>query len=294
MFRAYILLGFTILLAQLHISGNITKYINMKYSYLSTTAAIILGFLTVIQMIIVFQKEHGKHEHDHDHGHECGCNASHCGHDHSKDENTRWKRLVTYTLFCFPIITGLFFPIATLDSDIVKAKGFHFPVAEPGNTDPFMNRQFLKPDTSIYYGQEGYRELMEKEKKQFVTKDKIALNDTDFLKGMEIVYNYPGQFTGKTISFKGFVFRDDSSKKEQYFVFRFGIIHCVADSGVYGMLVKKPEDAQWKNDDWIQVEGTISTEFYQPFHANIPVLEVTKWSTVESPKDPYVYRGADS
>ena len=56
MFRAYILLGFTILIAQLHISGNITKYINMKYAYLSTTAAIILGFLTIVQIIIVFQK----------------------------------------------------------------------------------------------------------------------------------------------------------------------------------------------------------------------------------------------
>jgi len=54
MFRAYILLGFTILIAQLHISGNITKYINMKYAYLSKTAAIILGFLTVVQIIIVF------------------------------------------------------------------------------------------------------------------------------------------------------------------------------------------------------------------------------------------------
>ena len=56
MFRAYILLGFTILIARLHISGNITKYINMKYAYLSTTAAIILGFLTIIQIIVVFQK----------------------------------------------------------------------------------------------------------------------------------------------------------------------------------------------------------------------------------------------
>ncbi len=61
MFRAYILLGFTILIAQLHISGNITKYINMKYAYLSTTAAIILGFLTIIQIIVVFpKKEHQK------------------------------------------------------------------------------------------------------------------------------------------------------------------------------------------------------------------------------------------
>ncbi|PDM37127.1 TIGR03943 family protein, partial [Bacillus cereus] len=39
MFRAYILLGFTILIAQLHISGNITKYINMKYAYLSKNSS---------------------------------------------------------------------------------------------------------------------------------------------------------------------------------------------------------------------------------------------------------------
>ena len=44
MFRAYILLGFTILIA-LHISGNITKYINMKYAYLSTTAKNYFRFL---------------------------------------------------------------------------------------------------------------------------------------------------------------------------------------------------------------------------------------------------------
>lgn len=62
MFRAYILLGFTILIAQLHISGNITKYINMKYAYLSTTAAIILGFLTIVQIIIVFQKNMRKNK----------------------------------------------------------------------------------------------------------------------------------------------------------------------------------------------------------------------------------------
>lgn len=203
------------------------------------------------------------------------------------------EKAFSYTLFCFPIVSGLFFPIATLDSDIVKAKGFHFPVAQAESTDPFMRRQFLRPDTSIYYGKEGYRGVMEKGKKEFVTKDSVTLNDENFLKGMETIYNYPGEFTGKKLSFKGFVFKDDSSKKEQYFLFRFGIIHCVADSGVYGMLVKKPEGVEWKNDDWIQIEGEISTEFYQPFHANIPVLEVTKWNKVEQPKEQYVFRGAD-
>ncbi len=56
---------------------------------------------------------------------------------------------------------------------------------------------------------------------------------------------------------------------------------------------EKPEGVEWNNDDWIQVEGEITTEFYQPFHANIPVLEVTKWNKVEQPKEQYVFRGAD-
>ncbi|MFD3445866.1 TIGR03943 family putative permease subunit [Microbacteriaceae bacterium 4G12] len=288
MFRAYILLGFTFFIAQLHISGDITKYINMKYAYLSTSAAFILGFLTIVQVIVAFKKDSEKHSHDHDHEHACDC-----GHNHEAETNTWWKKLFVYTVFIFPILSGLFLPIATLDSNIVKAKGFHFPVAEAGNTDPFMQRQFLKPDTSIYYGTEGYRELMEKEKKNYINKDTVVLNDVNFLKGMETIYNYPGDFAGKNLTFQGFVFKDDSTKQDEYFVFRFGIIHCVADSGVYGMLVKKPQDAKWKNDDWVQVEGTISSEYYQPFRANIPVLQVTNWTTVSAPKEQYVYRGAD-
>lgn len=280
MARAYILLGFTFLLMQLHISGNITKYINMKYAYLSKSAAIMLALLTVVQVIAAFKKESHNHEH-------CG---DHCGHQHEEEKG--WKRRFSFALLWFPILSGLFLPIASLDSDIVKAKGFHFPVSEPRNNDPFMQRQFLKPDTSIYYGSEGYRELMTKEKKKYVGRDRIALTDTDFLKGMETIYNSPGEFVDKTLSFQGFIFRDDSSGKEQYFLFRFGIIHCVADSGVFGMLVNKPEDADWSNDQWITAEGTIETQYYQPFRTTIPVLNVTSWKQVATPKDQYVYRGA--
>ncbi|MBO9128122.1 TIGR03943 family protein [Bacillus sp. 165] len=285
MFRAYILLGFTFLLAQFHITGDITKYINMKYAYLSKTAAVILAFLTVVQVISTFKKENHVHDHNCDHGH--------CGHDHSREMNTPLKRIFTYGVFIFPIVSGLFFPVATLDSTIVKAKGFHFPVSDPNNTDPFVQRQFLRPDTSIYYGKEGYRELMEKEKKNYINKDEIELNDDNFLKGMETIYNYPGEFIGKSLSFKGFVFHEEEAGKSEFFLFRFGIIHCVADSGVFGMLVKKPEDAEWKDDDWIEVEGEIKSEYYQPFKSNIPVLEVKAWKRVEVPAEQYVFRGYD-
>lgn len=285
MFRAYILLGFTFLIVQLHISGNITKYINMKYAYLSKSAAVMLAFLTIVQVIMAFQK---------DRKHHAACSHEECGCGHHPHEQDRWwKRTGVYSLLILPIVTGLFFPIATLDSNIVKAKGFHFPVAEAGNTDPFVQRQFLKPDTSIYYGAEGYRALMEKEKKKYVDQDKIVLDDANFLKGMEVIYNYPGEFIGKQITVRGFVFHDQEEQRNEYFLFRFGIIHCIADSGVYGMMLEKPNDVTWSNDDWIQVQGTITMKYYQPFHTTIPVLEVTKWTKIEPPEEQYVFRGGE-
>ena len=206
MFRAYIIRFYNI--NALHISGNITKYINMKYAYLSTTAKNYFRFLNDYTNYRRFPKKEQKEKEKND----CSCDHSHWGMIIQKREYMVEKAF-SYSLFCFPIISGLFFPIATLDSDIVKAKGFHFPVAQAESKDPFMTRQFLRPDTSIYYGKEGYRGVMEKGKKEFVTKDNINLKDEDFLKGMETIYNYPGEFTGKKLSFKGFVFRDDSSKK---------------------------------------------------------------------------------
>lgn len=56
------------------------------------------------------------------------------------------------------------------------------------------------------------------------------------------------------------------------------------------MLVQFPKDIHFKNDEWINVEGKLSNQYYQPFKKTIPVLEVTKWKTIPKPEDPYVYR----
>jgi putative membrane protein len=286
MARAYMLFGFTVFLFQLHVSGNISKYINMKYSYLSLTAAILFAFLTVIQVIHVF-KTQGNDEHAHDHDHNCDHTCSH-GHVHKRPKGI--KLFLSAIVFIFPVFTGLFLPISTLDSTIVNAKGFHFPVSEPGNNDPYMQRQYLKPDLSIYYGEEGYKDLIKQETKEFVNKDHIGLNDSNFLKGMEVLYDNPGIFLDKKITYKGFVYKEKSLKDNQIFLFRFGIIHCVADSGVYGMLIDFPKKTELKNDQWVELTGTIKQMYYQPFKTTIPYLQVDSLKEVQPPKEPYVYR----
>lgn len=49
MFRLLVLMGFTFFFYHLHASGNLTKYINMKYAYLSFIAIFLLAILTVVQ-----------------------------------------------------------------------------------------------------------------------------------------------------------------------------------------------------------------------------------------------------
>jgi putative membrane protein len=276
MLRTIILMLFTYFFFHLHATGNISKYINMKYAPLSLIALVIFVLLTIVQFV-TWLKEDDNHE-------SCSCGG--CHHDHHHP--SKLKRSIGYGILLIPILTGLFLPIATLDSNIVRAKGFHFPSVE--NKDNYVQSQFLRPDTSIYYGKDGYDELMQQELQQYSSSEKIILTDSNYLKGMETIYNFPGEFMGKTIEFEGFAFKGENIHQRQWFILRFGIIHCIADSGVYGMLVEFPEDLNMKNDEWVRVRGTLSSIYYQPFKATIPLLEVTSWSKIPAPEDPYVYR----
>lgn len=107
---------------------------------------------------------------------------------------------------------------------------------------------------------------------------------------MEVIYNDPGAFIGKTVAFDGFVYPGEQIDETHYFVFRFGFMHCAADSGVYGMLVDFPKDTYLQNDDWVHVSGKLTWEFYQPFKQTIPVLKITAWNKIAAPEHPYVYR----
>ncbi|MFC4184300.1 TIGR03943 family putative permease subunit [Saccharococcus thermophilus] len=278
MLRMYILLGFTFLFFHLYITGEISKYINMRYSYLSFSAIFVFALLTIIQFIFVSRKQ----EHDH-------CDDDACCHHHH-EEQSRWKRAVNYMIFIFPIVSALLFPVATLDSEMVKAKGFHIPGMAADSGDPFVQRQFLRPDTSIYYGKDDYNDLMQKELKKYGKVSRLKLDPQNYLNVMETIYQFPGQFDERDIEFDGFVYHDETTKANQVFVLRFGIIHCVADSGVYGLLTEFPQQPRLKNDEWIHVKGTLSTVYYQPFHMNIPYVKVTSWQRISEPKEPYVFR----
>ncbi len=294
------------MILQLHLSGNLDKYINMKFAYLSESAIVLLILFFIFEFVRQYRKERaqkrsGAHTHDGEQGHSEGhahgfdgehSHSHHDGHAHAHGHShheSRLKRALTYSILIFPIATGIFLPVQTLDSSFVKAKGFSFPSLDVSSDNPGFH-QFLKPDTSVFYGKANYRKVSQQELSGFTGKQQVSLNDTDYLTGLEAIYNYPDDFMGRTLGFDGFIYKGEQVDNDHYFVFRFGFIHCVADSGVFGMLVEFPKGTVLKDDTWVHVSGTLTSELYQPFKQTIPVLKTTAWKEIAAPSDPYVYR----
>ena len=285
MIRFLILSGYFELMMYLQVSGKLDQYINVHYRYLAILSMILSALLALVQLYIwvksdsvkgkkqVDEEVHHHHDHDHDHG---LTNPS--------------QRVIAYVLLALPVIVGTLFPTVSLDTTIVEAKGFNFPISKESVGDPEMQIQYLKPDTSIYFNKSDYLDQMKKLKEKYDDKPLIKITDENYLEVMELIYNYSSEFIGKKISYEGFVYKTPDGEKEDNFLFRFGIIHCVADSGVFGLLTHMPEGTNVKNDKWYKVEGTIQSDYYEPFKRDIPVVEVNTLTKIEAPKNQYVYR----
>ena len=278
MLRFLILSGYFELMMYLQVSGKLDQYINVHYRYLAILSMILSALLALVQLYLWVKNgkaEEETHEHDHDH-------------DHGLSKP--YQRGIAYVLLALPVIVGTLFPTVSLDTTIVEAKGFNFPVSKESVGDPEMQTQYLKPDTSIYFNKSDYLDQMSELKEKYGDKQTIEITDENYLEVMELIYNYPSEFIGKKISYEGFVYQTPSDSNADVFLFRFGIIHCVADSGVFGLLTHMPEGVTVKNDEWYKIEGTIQSDYYQPFKREIPSVVVTNAEKVAAPKNQYVYR----
>ncbi|MCI5870501.1 TIGR03943 family putative permease subunit [Streptococcus porcorum] len=269
MLRFLILVGYLELSMYLKLSGKLDQYINTHYSYLAYISMALAFILAMVQLVI-WMKQIKVHSHLH------GTLA----------------KLSSIVLMTFPIFVGLCVPTVTLDSTTVSAKGYHFPLAEgsssSGQSSDGTSVQYLKPDTSLYFTKSAYESEMKKAEKAYLGTDKLVITTQNYMEVMEIIYKYPNDFIGREIEYVGFVYNDPEDSDSQ-FLFRFGIIHCIADSGVYGLLTTDASE-HYENNTWVKATGTIRLEYNQNLKQTLPVLHITKSQKTQEPQNPYVYR----
>lgn len=313
MIRFLILLGYVQLMMYLQLTGKLNQYINIHYQYLAFLSMILALILAIVQLfkwVKAGDKSKEKHEHtqpmhNHSHVQEAIEEHSHDHHSHHQETHshddtlhhhhhhgmTKWyQKLIGYTLLCLPLIVGLCFPKVSLDTTIVEAKGFQFPLSKESTGDPNFQTQYLRPDTSIYFNPTDYKKQMDRLLNKYCKNNVLEVTDANYLELMEIIYNYPSEFIGKEISFEGFVYHSTKDNQQDIFLFRFGIIHCIADSGVFGLRVELPANQTFKNDQWLKVTGKLSSQYYAPFKRELPIVMVDTLKVVEAPENQYVYR----
>ncbi|KAF1300805.1 MULTISPECIES: TIGR03943 family putative permease subunit [Enterococcus] len=279
MVRFLILAGYFELMMYLQVSGKLDQFINIHYRYLAILS-MILSFLLAMVQLIQWVKSDPKTDRT----------QEHAFHDHDHGLQKRYQRVIAYLLLALPILVGTFFPTVSLDTTIVEAKGFQFPVSKESVGDPEMQTQYLQPNTSIYFNKSDYQKQMNKLMKKYGENGVLKITDANYLEVMELIYNYPSEFIGRKIIFEGFIYHAKQDASQDDFVFRFGIIHCVADSGVFGLRVRMPEETAYKNDEWVHIEGTLTTEFYQPLKRELPLVQAENTVTIAAPENQYVYR----
>lgn len=304
--RGIILIGFTLLMTKLVVTGDLLHFIAPKMMPFIYFAIIVFLILGVIQIWRSGSKKRV----------ELYCD---CGVDHTSGSSPL-KSIAVYSLFVIPIITGFLFPEVVLDSSVVAKRGFKTlavneekesgNVAETSEADEYLQdpEAYMKeleesvgdkvaqssniPDVPLEHPegfeiQEQPEEFYSDLKVEMLEMDTIVFTEENYIAMTTILDQDPDAFSGKKVELTGFIFREEDFAEDQFVIARFGLSCCVADASVFGTLATLPDAKQYGDDQWVKLQGTLSTEPYQDWM--LPSISVTSIETVEQPKTPYVY-----
>ncbi|WP_264739065.1 TIGR03943 family putative permease subunit [Cytobacillus firmus] len=312
--RALILLAFCGLIFQLHYTGDITKYINPKYVRLSQSASILFLFLFFIQITRIWSSKREKEGHEHHHGKDCCHHDDHsCSHHHDHgDTPFTGKKLLSYSIILFPLLTGFFLPAKTLDASIAEKKG---GLAILGNQNKEENVssdseeiedqseinlenysleeeleevEELEHDLSVNEEvQEISNEEFEQLKKDLYSAPAIKMDDKVFSLYYEEISKDIDKFAGREIEFQGFIYKEEGLASNQLVISRFLITHCVADASMIGFLSEMEEAPELYDNMWVKVSGVIDKAAYNG--TELPLIRIKEWKEIEEPFIPYLY-----
>lgn len=276
--RGIILVGFTLLLVKLLLSGNITNFIAprmLPFIYFATGTFLIMGILQI-------WRSDSKKDLD------IFCD---CGLDHNRKPSPI-KSLVLYCLFLFPVFTGFLFPDVILDSSVVAKRGINLAsanasVEQKQDSSNNGNEAVTASADSTTTDSSQPKSVDELYIEGLLNNDKIEVTDPEYSKIISSIETNLDKFVGKEIELTGFVYREPDYKQDQMAISRFTVSCCVADVQVMGTLATGEIAKQLKNDEWVKVTGII--EKGERNGQTLPSIQIKNLEKIEAPSDPYIY-----
>lgn len=121
----------------------------------------------------------------------------------------------------------------------------------------------------------------------FASKNKInVISASNYTNVLKTVHNDLNTYVGMKIKFTGFVYRLYDFTDDQFVLARQMIISSDMQAVVVGFLCHLNGADKYKDNTWVEAEGTIIKGDY---HGEIPMIEIDSIKEVDTPSDEYVY-----
>lgn len=116
----------------------------------------------------------------------------------------------------------------------------------------------------------------------------IEIADDDFGIFYIDASDNPDKYVGKTVRFKGMVYKPKNYGNTAFVPGRHAMTCCVEDIAFVGYKCVSDMAAMLKDRQWVEVTGTIQKEYYREFKGDGPVIYATKVVPTEKPKEEVV------
>ncbi len=119
----------------------------------------------------------------------------------------------------------------------------------------------------------------------------IEIKDESYIYTTETIVNNIDKYDGRTIKMQGMVQIDDTLGKNRMFVGKFVIHCCPEDAAMNGFVCEYEGTEKFKQDEWIELEGTMKMPEDKDGWPYVKVLGIKK---IGEPKQPYLHSISES
>lgn len=115
----------------------------------------------------------------------------------------------------------------------------------------------------------------------------VDIGDEQFAAWYKDINEDMTKYEGKTLRFKGQVFRMDGFARNEIVPVRYAMVCCTADLQPCGILCRGDDVSDYGDNEWVRVTGTVKIEEFQG--QTMPVCYVTKIEKAEKAQQAYIY-----
>jgi uncharacterized repeat protein (TIGR03943 family) len=91
---------------------------------------------------------------------------------------------------------------------------------------------------------------------------------------------------GEHVRALGIVAHSADLPSNEFVLVRYAIVHCVADAQPVGLLIIAPDERALTSDQWVEVDGTLSSEPRSTDH--VVAIRASQIIPAEEPREPYI------